>query len=354
MTTLLERAQNEGTPLIGGAEVTFLWKGTEPAYLLGDFNNFDLDRAPQLKAVEMGLWSHVMAVPPDAYLEYVWAVDRRYEGTSEEHSAPDPFNDDRKPNGIGGTNHYVYMPEAAPTRLVRRRKDTKRGDLSRHQISTGGMAGGTTRTVGFYRPAHPGPVPLLVLFDGNDYLRQAKVTAIVDNLISEGRMQPIAMAMPWNGPARFSEYACSEATVDFVLRSVLPAAREHLDLADGHGVHGVLGASMGGVMALFLGLRSPDLFGKVYSQAGAFSLGEDGERDTVVYDLVRAGGAAPLDVRIDNGTYDFLFETNKRMYEELARLGCRVTYNEFNAGHNFYAWRDALGAGLEALFPPQP
>ena len=68
------------------------------------------------------------------------------------------------------------------------------------------------------------------------------------------------------GPARTVEYTCSEATLAFLLQKVLPSARRELNLVDETrepGVHGVLGASLGGLIALYTGLRAPEVFGHV-------------------------------------------------------------------------------------------
>jgi enterochelin esterase-like enzyme len=61
-------------------------------------------------------------------------------------------------------------------------------------------------------------------------------------------------------PVRSLEYTCNDLSLGFVLESVLPFARQNLDLIDINrhpGAFGVLGASMGGLMALYAGLRLP-------------------------------------------------------------------------------------------------
>ena len=122
------------------------------------------------------------------------------------------------------------------------------------------MVGGK-RPVWLYQPPTPDPVPLVVVWDGGDYYRRGRLTQIVDNLIAQRRIRPIALALVENGgPARVVEYACSDATIGFVMECVLPLAAERLRLLDvrtSPGAYGVLGASMGGLMALYLGLRAP-------------------------------------------------------------------------------------------------
>ena len=77
------------------------------------------------------------------------------------------------------------------------------------------------------------------------------------------------------------------------MECVLPLAAERLRLLDARtlpGAYGVLGVSMGGLMALYLGLRLPQVFGRVLSQSGAFW---SGPQQWGATDLVRDGAVRP-------------------------------------------------------------
>lgn len=352
MPTLLERAQAEGTPLVDGETVTFVWRGKRPPILIGDFNGWNGEEPATLVESEPGVWTHQMTVPRDAYLEYAYILDAKAADTDAGRS-PDPFNQRTKWNGIKATNYYFYMPEARPTPLVRRRRGVAKGIITRHVVETDGLAASRKREVYLYRPASAetdGPLPLLVVLDGRDYLKQGKINVIVDNLLAQERIRPIAMALVQNGrQARTVEYGCSDLTVGFLLYKVLPLARQQLNLIDinqAPGAYAILGASMGGVMSLYTGCRVPQIFGNVLSQAGAFSLGAD----LVIYDLIRDGEKRPLKIWLNCGSYDFLRETNERMRDLLAEKGYDFSYHESSTAHNYYAWRDDLPAGLETIF----
>jgi enterochelin esterase family protein len=195
-------------------------------------------------------------------------------------------------------------------------------------------------------------VPLLLVYDGPDYLRRANLVTLVDNLLAQRRIQPIALAMLANGRgARMAEYGSSDGTLAFIHEVVLPAARQHLDLIDitkQPGAFGVMGASMGGLMALVTGLRLPHIFGQVLSQSGAFYLGDYA---TVAVDLVQHIPVPPLRIWMDVGRYEGLLDGNRRMRAQLQARGYDVAYRDYNAGHNYAAWRDDLWRGLEALYP---
>ena len=344
---LLKRARAEGAPLIDGEQVTFLWRGAQPPHLIGDFNDWGREQKPlALKPLAPNLWARTLTFPRKAYIEYNFIRNAR--------RLPDPLNLNPVPNGVGGMNHCFYMSEAAPTPLARRERGTPRGLLTKHTVSAPMFVAGGKRAVWLYQPAIAEPCPLVVVFDGPDYARRAQLTTLLDNLIAQNRIRPIALALVANGgQARYLEYSCSEATLHFLQTAVLPLARAELDVLDPDetpGAYGVLGASMGGLMALYTGLRLPHIFGRVLSQSGAFTTFG---YDQVVYELVNAGEPPPIQIWMDAGKYEWLLSTNERMYEHLLRKGHDVTYQEFSAGHNYTAWRDDVWRGLEALFPPQ-
>jgi enterochelin esterase family protein len=131
---------------------------------------------------------------------------------------------------------------------------------------------------------------------------------------------------------------------------VLPLAKEQLDLVDigsNPGAYGILGASMGGLQALYTGLRVPHIFGQVLSQSGAFTMMG---HDYVLWDLIRLGPVPPLRIWMDVGRFEWLLDCNRRMKELLVEKSCQVAYREFNAGHNFPAWSNDVWRGLEVLF----
>src|SRR6185295_19694004 len=201
---------------------------------------------------------------------------------------------------------------------------------------------GNQRPVYLYHPPTNEPVPLLMVLDGKDYATRAKLPIIVDNLIAQKRIRPIALAMPQHGgQARFIEYMCSDTTVSFLTRDVLALALEHLHILpieENPGAYGILGASMGGLMALYSGLRLPEVFGKVISQSGAFGFDLMGN-ETVIYDLVRLYERRPIKIWMDVGLYEWLLPMNRKMRGVLDAHGYAPIYREYSGGHNYTSWR---------------
>ncbi len=339
---MLAMARTSGNPVIGNETVTFLWQGRTAPHLVDDLHNWDED--PQtMQRVGTELWAYSMPLAADAYLEYGF-VDPK---TGER--LPDPLNQNSKWNGSNAYNHFFYMPQAGPSPLVKPLTGVTRGSLTHYQRPANENMSGGKRSVHLYQPAVKTPVPLLVVFDGGDYLKQGRLNVIADNLIGSKRVRPFAMALVNNGgAARTLEYSCSEATVDFLFETVIPLAQEHLILTPPGGEpYGVLGASLGGLMALYTGMRLPKVFGKVLSQSGAFIVYE---HESVVLDLIRYTPPPDIQVWMDAGRYEFLLHGNRQVYAILKEKQYRVRYHEFSGGHNYTAWRNDIWRGLEALF----
>ncbi len=346
---LRARARATGTPIIEGERAIFVYEGSEPPLLVGDFNGWDAYHPARWERAGEELWTYSLSLPADAYMEYAFLVE-----PGEEVRVHDPFNTRTVPNGVGQINHYFYMPAAAPTSFAQRAPFVPEGLVTRHLIQHPRLVAGGKRMVHLYHPPTDQACPLMIVFDGRDYLRRARLSIIVDNLLAAGRIRPIALALVENGgPARMLEYACNEATVGFLMECVLPLAQKHLNLVDPAqqpGAHGVLGASMGGLMALYVGLRQPDVFGHVLSQSGAFELGA---ADTVIFPLIRYAPRPRVKVWLDVGRYEWLLPANRRLRDLLAGQDYDFSYREFNAGHNYPAWRDDVWRGLEWLFSPR-
>lgn len=352
--SLLRHAHEIGTPIVQGNRAIFVWEGEEAPLLISDSTDWDerprlfkrLTSSRRAARTSLPVWSCSLTVPRDAYVEYAFLR------TDTLEKILDPFNQRSIGNGLGSRNNFFYMPEAKPSPFSLRRADVPAGTLTRHRVDTWMMQDDGERDVYLYAPPARGWVPLLVVYDGPDYLHRARLTTIVENLIADRRIRPIAMAFLQNGRSRrHLEYICSDATISWLDKEVLPLARKHLRLMsskENPGAYGVMGASAGGIMAVYTGLRMPEIFGKVISQSGVFSL--EG-RDLAAVDLVRYRHAHDLKIWMDVGILDDLLEDNRRMSRLLEEKDYSVTYREFSGGHNYTAWRDDVWRGLDELFP---
>ena len=352
--SIIQRAFKDGSPVIDIDQAVFIWEGESAPYLVGDFNHWG-ENTIRFKRVSprlipdsaKAIWTCTLTLPRDAYVEYAF-----YDPITQKNFL-DPLNKKSVNNGVGGRNNFFYMPETMPSPFPLRRADVTPGTLSKHRVEAKWLREDYERDIYLYRPPVKEPVPLLIVFDGRDYLQRAKLNVIVDNLIADKRIQPIAMAFLHNGGRwRDVEYACSDGTILWLDEIILPFAKKKLNLLDTEnnpGAYAVLGSSLGGTISMYTGLRIPDVFGKVLTQAGAFTYPS---RDFAVVDLVRHGHAREVNIWMDVGQLDFLLEDNRKMRELLQEKEYKVFYREFMGGHNYTAWRNDVWRGMQALFPP--
>lgn len=340
---LIRRGETQGTPIIDRNQVTFIWYGRRPPELVGDFNDWNEQRPVRMKHSASQVWSVQLSFPMDAYVEYQYLLNGQ--------EILDPHNPRHVIGGTGHFNNYFYMPESRPTPLIQRDRQAPRGEVTRFSVDTEEYVAGRQRIVYLYQPPVREPSPLLVVLDGQDYLKHSHLAVMVDNLIAQNRIQPVSMALVKNrSRARVVEYACSEATLAFLAEQVLSLAKENLNLVDINrhpGSYGILGASMGGLMALFSALRLPSIFGRVLSQSGSFDFFG---KESLVFDLIRLSPTLPIRLWMDVGTMEDLLATNRRMRDLLLSKGYPVDYTEYNGGHNYNAWQNDIWRGLEALF----
>ena len=212
MNALFGRATTDGTPLIDGDQVTFV--SSEPAQLIGDFNDWtsSASSSDNLQRIAPDVWTQTITLPRDAYIEYAFVRD----GVR----VPDPLNRHSIKDGFGNTNSTFWMPDAVDTPLAKPSRAVQRGTVLPYKVDSQGYLMDKSRTIHLYDPLVDGPVPLLVVFDGGGYLKKAKLATIVDNLIAQGRIRPLAMALVDPGKqGRTVEYACSDATTAFIINS---------------------------------------------------------------------------------------------------------------------------------------
>jgi enterochelin esterase-like enzyme len=125
--------------------------------------------------------------------------------------------------------------------------------------------------------------PLLILQDGQNLFdpetsfirgRTWRVAETADAVIGAGEVEPLVIAGIANGgERRLAEYTPSRdwkmgggdagKYSDMLTREVLPFLRSEYRLRDGAENTGIGGSSLGGLLALWLGLRNPETFGKL-------------------------------------------------------------------------------------------
>jgi enterochelin esterase-like enzyme len=197
--------------------------------------------------------------------------------------------------------------------------------------------------------------PSVYIHDGGDYLNLIDTRKLLDRLISMRRIPPlVAVFIP---PIdRRVEYARNDAYARFVAEEVVPFVQMTYDTDPAPDKTATLGASMGGLISLHLGLRYPQTFGLVGSQSGAYTL----DQAELVEEIER-GSADSLRIYLVVGTYDTglinspyagnFLAANQAIAGALTAGGYQFSYGERPEGHSWGLWEATLADALGYLFP---
>jgi enterochelin esterase family protein len=326
--------------------------------------SFARDGAPPapMQRDSAGVWSLTTEpLPPDVY-PYTFRVD----GVTH----PDPSNPATKPvfmSAIGQT--LIHVP--GPSSLSWELNDVPRGAVTQHFYKSGIV--GDERDFYVYSPPNYDPrrgrpYPVLYLLhgfsdDASAWVRAGRTNVILDNLIAQGKAQPMIVVMPLGyGAPEIMGNALRERRidstlwrrnttvfVDALLREVIPRVERTYRVGTTRELRAVAGLSMGGGQALIAGLHYPDRFAYV----GAFSsavtiLDRDFARAFPRADASLTPRPRLLWVAI--GKDDFLYADNVRFRDWLRSRNVPFEWVETEGGHTWMVWRRYLTDFAPRLF----
>ncbi|GAA4823428.1 enterochelin esterase [Streptomyces ziwulingensis] len=377
--------RRHGTPLVGPdpggsadhRAVTFLWRGTPATRAVEVLpNKLGDPRAPEGNLMERvpgtDVWHWTLRLRADWRGTYDLHVD---EGTGPDPGpgphAPDrwrrlravhradPFNPRTLPRRWGGEPvPYAELPAAPRADDWRPRPGTPRGTLTGHLMP--GTRPGGGRRVWLYTPPGEAPaeapaedgLPVLVLLDGEHWGPGLGLAHLLDNLIADGRIPPVAAVLPEavDEPTRWTELACRPEYVAHLTDELLPWAAGHLPLTADPARTVIAGQSLGGLTAAYAAVTAPHRFGHALVQSGSFwwPVGPDAEWLTGV--LARTP-RLPVRFRLSFGTQEWVaLPAARRLRDTLTALGYEdSTYREFEGGHDYLCWRTEMADGLVEL-----
>jgi len=342
-------------PIVRGTSVTFLYRGTADAVYLRHFIYGLPSAQPFQRVGDTDLWHFELELPRESRVEYKLIVE--FEG--REAMIRDPLNPLLAHDPFGANSVCHGAGYEAPA-WAEHDPEARTGLVERHQIAS--EAYGEDREVALYLPARlrgTRRYPLLIVLDGEDYLRYASLQTVLDNLIHAGEIAPMVVAMV-QSPNRMEEYAAHEDQARFLADELVPWVERHLPIRERAAYRGILGASLGAVAALHTACLRPGRFGRLLLQSGAFAFTDIGRqvRSPIlepVRDFVnpfREDPGRPSDrVYVTCGVYERLIYENRALVPVLQETGMDVRYVETRDGHNWENWRDRLREALAWLFP---
>ena len=216
--------------------------------------------------------------------------------------------------------------------------------------------------------------PVLYLHDGQNLFDGATsfipgvdwhVGQTADHFIYESRVEPLIIVGIYNaGKQRIGEYTPTRAPklgggradryAKFLLEEVRPFVNSQYRIAEGADRTGIGGSSLGGLVSLYLGLRQPQVFGKIAALSPSVWWNE-----RVILRFAAAASVQPLPrIWLDIGTREGarIVDDVERFRDVLITKGWQLDrslhYERVEgAEHNEAAWAARVGPFLQFLFP---
>jgi enterochelin esterase-like enzyme len=342
-------------PLVDKTGVTFLYRGEATQVLLRCFIH-GLPTAQNLERMAgTDLWVLRIELPANSRIEYKFEVVRGEHG----EWITDPLNPVKAADPFGANSVCQGFGYERPEWTLHDEL-SRRGALEELHISSAAL--GSTRRVLVYLPARfrrSRRYPLLIVHDGEDYLRFADLKTVLDNLIHRLEIPPMIVCLT-QSPDRLLEYAGHAAHARFLTEEVLALMRTRYPLIDEPAGRGLMGASFGGVASLYTAWRYPGFYDRLLLQSGSFAFSDiGGHRRGPVFDPVvkfvnefrERPGRAAARMYLSCGIYESLIYENRSIVPLLQEQEIQVRYEEVRDGHNWENWRDRLRTGLSWLFP---
>lgn len=326
---------------ISGDQATF-FPPAGAAALVGDFT--DWRKRPGLP-VQAGQ-PITLTLPRGAWVEYAWLNE-------EGEAFADPDNPQKSLNPWWSYPRAAVVGEYARHPLWLAPEATEKGTT--HRLTWDGEVFGGKRRMIVHVPhgfQEGSPAPIYYIQDGVAFYRTGRLADLHDKALQLGQIEGAVLAFV-EPVDRNEEYYLNGRYLDFLQSEVFPRVE---DVYASPTLRGLWGASLGGLISLYLGSEHPQLFERVVSHSGAFIAAPDARYPDGMIDTTTAGEwlleklrqKPPRHLRasLDTGTLEWLTGPNRRMAALLADQFLAHQYREYPSGHNWVTWREALPEAL--------
>lgn len=365
-----QHVEKNGAPLVeyqkhNEALVTFVWRGAKRNVMLfgAPFGSHQaLTNLPNTD-----IWYKSYLLPSDTLMTYQLAPDvpvvpnnRRaskiailatkqrdpYNAQTWQYDGDDKFN----------TQSVLQLKDAIKSPHLKTTV-SKSHTITQHQISSAILE--NRREISVYRHQDAKKnAPLLILFDGKAYQTKTPTPQILDNLIAAKKIPPIN-AVFVNNPSRQSRSAELPPNPKFAQFMALELRPKLYELGLTASAQDTIlsGSSFGGLASMYVSFSYPEQFGKVLSQSGSFwwSPRNGSKLETEpqwLTRLIASSEAKNIKIYINAGLFETgyftidILESNRHLRDILTAKGYEFKHHEFSGGHDSYAWRNEIAAGL--------
>ena len=234
----------------------------------------------------------ILKFPNSARVEYKFIVDGKW--------ITDPLNPNKVDNGVGGENSVLTMPDYKATSWDKETNEAVNLETAEINSTIYGK-----RVVQVYVPksepsaaadglssqkriiknnvplpkvqpsatADGSDLPVLYFQDGSDYINRAKAIQIQRNLVKANKVKPFIMVF-LDPKDRMKDYWANDDYAKFLATEVVPAIDAKYHTIKSRDGRAVLGASLGGITSVWVGLKYLEIFLRIGGQSSSFWIDE--------------------------------------------------------------------------------
>jgi len=333
-------------------DITFEVYGIYDEYRFGDMKLHQLGKTD--------LYFRCYKVPADICFSYRFIITDTLSGIT--YKETDKYNEDRIPRGEAHSFSYSVLD------LRKNETDwnVKRYNNLNSKIDTLKYTDAIVnkeRDIYVYLPPdydknRKEAYPVIYLFDAFIYLNRVEVPNILDNLITEKKIEPmIAVLFGTFASTRGITLPLNNEFRNEFVSEFLPLIRDKYNTSLKPENNIIGGISYGGLAAAFFAYYHPDIFGKVLSQSGSFWRGlnlEDQQGESIREDWLiekyLTWDKKEIKLYLDWGLQENnVLGSNRRMVRALSTKNYEYMFTEFNGWHDWSNSRKTFPQGLMYL-----
>jgi enterochelin esterase family protein len=343
---LTQWVRRNGRPIAEDSTALLFFRGkASRVSLAGDINGWNPAADTLRRVPGTDLFFLALHLDPQARVEYKFVVDSLW--------ILDPVNPLTAEGGYG-TNSELQMPKYIPPADIQPHSGIPHGAIDTLQFTSSIL--GRAHPLFVYRPpTGEQSLPLLFVTDGGEYLHLAKMSTILDNCIEKGRIRPLIVAFvdprtdirESKSSHRMDDYTMSPSYVRFLTEELRPFLLKRYSVTESPEYTGIMGASLGGLVATYAAFQRPDVFGFSAAQSPSYWWKRD-SLFTLLPDKRPRGK-----FYIDAGTIRDAAEQPARMADALEKRGYPVMFLQVPESHNWGNWRARIATILEYFCPPR-
>jgi enterochelin esterase family protein len=318
--------------------------------LMGSPGILEVIKQPKpLQKDDKGVWSLTVGPLPPGFYTYGYAIDGGLR-------MPDPSNPNLELRRWGPTSIFV-VPGAEIA--VFEERLVPHGTIHVNFYESKNL--GASRVFYVYTPpgyeANQQKYPVLYLLHGNGQIEASwtwtgRANVIMDNLLADGKIQPMIVVMPYGhvpreikpAPAAPAGPADAQAIEKELLNGVKPIVEKKYRVLTDRQHRAIAGLSMGAAQSLSIGLHNLDQFAYIGAFSGGGNKAEWEKTDPAVLN-------SKLKVLwLGCGTEDAIYPSVKSMDDLLTQKKVKHVFNPSGGGHSWPNWQVYLSKYAPLLF----